>query len=496
TITGLHTNTIYYFATTSYVVAPSGHEYESGYSNEVIFNDNDRDWMADDWESSHGFDPLNEADAYLDSDNDGYPNLTEYSGGTDPHNPESHPSVTLGVQHVTVTDVTPTGFSVIWQVTEPSLCYLVIYDESGTHLSDIEIVSESALHPPAEDNGVMKVRVSGLEASKTYRLRTLTMSKQSGLILVAPYPQQLEILTELDTTLVVNDSIRQEIYDEEGDPAEGTLLVASVAGGTHPITAWVGDSIASPWALVDLGRLFSSETHNNIRLRGGEQLALWSFGGQLGNTINIQEITPPDGEVHDAFHAISYLIGEPGYTFDLTIDLNVLGFPVQLSPPLTSYGLLLYLKEQAGGSTVVDSVKRYNKETGKWDTASWFSQQPAGDDFPIEPGNGYLIYMKDALPGVTFEGIPVGTLVDLLPGLNLVGLPADNNPGFTYTSYQMLQDLGNDQQVAYVKRYDPYEGWQTTSWFEGNPAGDLFDIREGEGYFVYMKERKENWRPY
>ena len=35
TITGLNRSTIYYFAVTTYVVTPTGYEYESGYSNEV-----------------------------------------------------------------------------------------------------------------------------------------------------------------------------------------------------------------------------------------------------------------------------------------------------------------------------------------------------------------------------------------------------------------------------------------------------------------------------
>jgi hypothetical protein len=258
----------------------------------------------------------------------------------------------------------------------------------------------------------------------------------------------------------------------------------------------VGDGIASPWAVVSLNRLYSSQTHNSLQFLGGEELSLWSFGGRLGNTVNIQETSAPDGEEHEAFRSSSYLSGQSGYTVDLMVDLNVIGFPVELTPSLTSYGLLLYLKEQASGSTIVDSVKRYNKQTGRWDTASWFSEQPAGDDFPIKPGEGYLVYMKENLSGVSFEGIPVGSVVDLLPGLNLVGLPANDNPGFSYGSYEMLESLGDDQQVDKIRRYTPADGWQFTTWLDGQPAGDLFNTSPGEGYFIYMKEGKENWRPY
>lgn len=45
--------------------------------------DSDSDGMPDDWESSHGLNPLLN-DASVDSDNDGFTNLQEYLAGTDP----------------------------------------------------------------------------------------------------------------------------------------------------------------------------------------------------------------------------------------------------------------------------------------------------------------------------------------------------------------------------------------------------------------------------
>lgn len=47
--------------------------------------DTDGDVMHDKWEISHGFDPLNAADATEDADNDGFSNAEEYLGGSDPH---------------------------------------------------------------------------------------------------------------------------------------------------------------------------------------------------------------------------------------------------------------------------------------------------------------------------------------------------------------------------------------------------------------------------
>ena len=270
--------------------------------------DDDNDLMPDSWEVDNGFDPLDPLDAPLDADGDGHANLTEYTAGTDPRNPASYPIDSLAVDHITVTDVTAEGFSVIWQVTKPSTCSLEIYDEMGVLLSNLDIVSESALHPPAEDIGVMKVSVSGLAANTTYYFQVKTTAKANGLVLLTPlYPEMLEVVTESADAIVVNDSIKQMIYDENGIPADGALLVASVTGGDYPVTAWVGQDLVSPWGRVDLNRIYSESTHENLQLLGGEELTLWSFGGQLGNYLNIQKVPLPIGGEQTALRTAAYL---------------------------------------------------------------------------------------------------------------------------------------------------------------------------------------------
>ncbi len=53
--------------------------------------DDDNDGMPDAYELAKGFDPFNPADASQDADGDGFTNLEEFKGRSDPHDPDSIP---------------------------------------------------------------------------------------------------------------------------------------------------------------------------------------------------------------------------------------------------------------------------------------------------------------------------------------------------------------------------------------------------------------------
>jgi len=55
--------------------------------------DTDGDGIPNQWELDHGLDPNNPADAWLDPDQDGFSNLTEYLLGTDLQDEQSHPTL-------------------------------------------------------------------------------------------------------------------------------------------------------------------------------------------------------------------------------------------------------------------------------------------------------------------------------------------------------------------------------------------------------------------
>ncbi len=79
-------------------------------------------------------------------------------------------------------------------------------------------------------------------------------------------------------------------------------------------------------------------------------------------------------------------------------------------------------------------------------------------------------------------------LICLSAGLNLFGYPLDVKIGFT--SYDLIVNLGRDDEIGCVQRYNPDKKVYEVTIYDPNgiPSGDEFNIRNGEGYLVYMKK--------
>jgi hypothetical protein len=181
------------------------------------------------------------------------------------------------VSHVTVTDVTPKSFSVVWASSEASTPDLQIYaDPEGQVLATGVVIrpqpirgSDNTIGILAEDNGVMKVMVSNLMLDTTYYFRTVTTSKSTSDVTYQPDNTPLPSCTTEtrvirtrscaeDKTYFSNDLVIFESYlPGSSTPAAGTLVLAEVEGCSYPLSSFVGDGVAAPMTIIDLNNLFS-----------------------------------------------------------------------------------------------------------------------------------------------------------------------------------------------------------------------------------------------
>jgi len=191
-----------------------------------------------------------------------------------------------------VTDVTPVQFCAVWATSEPAFGWLNVFldPEATTPYTEAVVISESAEHPPAEDIGVMKVKMVGLKPDTEYFFQTETIAKDDNAVYLSPLER---VRTEKASIIVRNDVFVPKVGIGENKSALGLLVIASVDKASYPVSGWVGDGVPDGWAAIDTNNFYDMETHVNLELEGGEVVNLMLFGGSLGS-VETQETVPEE----------------------------------------------------------------------------------------------------------------------------------------------------------------------------------------------------------
>lgn len=183
----------------------------------------------------------------------------------------AYSNIEAAVRDITPADVTTRAASVIWASDEPvmSATVHVFADQAGiTEItSGLAITLISEQFPPAHDNGIVKVDITGLSPDVSVYIQTETTSG-SGTTLSPDVGPFLEIRTAVETTKanisnqpIVNDLIRHPIFAPDGiTAAPGTLMLLQAQGvSAYPVSAFVGEGgFAVPDAVVDMNNIFDA----------------------------------------------------------------------------------------------------------------------------------------------------------------------------------------------------------------------------------------------
>ena len=413
------------------------------------------------------------------------------------------------VSHVMVTDVTTVSFSVIWASSEAATADLEVYEDEAFKtpeggfpttphpldgnsdacdacLDGNSDACDDCIKELAENNGVMKVRVTGLAADTTYYFRTVTTAKATPDTTIFPAaPETMSATTEVQTVRSFesgddvlpfsNDVIIEQCHLSDGTtPAEGTLLVATVAGGNYPVTAFVGDCVACPNALIDLNNFFNRETHKNLDLIEGENLTLLNFRGMAGNAVATYEI-PLDQSLCEIAQCECFL--KTGWNFIST----------QLFPDDTDL------------QTVLSPI--WDKVTSVWTfytTSDHWYRYDKNNPFPwlndlttFEFGRGYWLLMSESASLKVNGRLPSDDdVIPLYEGLN-------SDTGWNSVGYKSIETLFLDETIdgidpvlvsiwTYNNTGDHWERYDKNNPFPW--LNDLQNIMPGKAYWVEVTE--------
>ncbi len=394
------------------------------------------------------------------------------------------------VKDFLITDVTPSAFSVVWTSSESSRIdypYMNVFnDPNGLDPAlDIEItpfpvVSGSGVIPViAQEKGVMKVRVAGLQSNTTYYFQTFTTSKSTNETTFYPEnPPFLSVTTEekierdrvsVDEDVPFsNDLIIAECYLEDGvTPAEGTLLIATVEEGNYPVSAFVGDGISPPYALIDMNNIFSRNSHKSLDITQNTNLTLVNFRGISGNAL-ITYTVPEDVGLSEVKTPAPMLL--EGW--------NMISF--QLEPSDTSTDEVL--------APIWDkfvSIWEYDTQLDKWFRYDRDGPSFLNNLFDLHAGKGYwLVLSGDS--SLRIKGQISDDPVPLRQGWNLVG----------YHSLESWGIPGVMEDVEFV--LDTIWGYEAAydTWLRYSPLGppilnDLEWVVPGKAYWIITTGQAE-----
>lgn len=247
-------------------------------------------------------------------------------------------STALAVPETTgarVTDVTTASFSVVWMtdVTAEPAVEVYMDDAMAEEVTDKLIITpmpagNAEVVEAARGKGIMKVRVSGLSRSTKYHVRTVTREAgnsenvgYSGLIEVTtasevvPYRYENNTAEEFSNDLL---SFRTYIRpsDAETAPCLGDILILESEGASYPVSVFVGDTIGTPEAIIDLNNIFGP-AGRSLDLKGMERLVITVYRGGMPATLTHYRRVPLDeGMVYVADP-------EKGFFADINLDGKV-----------------------------------------------------------------------------------------------------------------------------------------------------------------------------
>jgi len=255
------------------------------------------------------------------------------------------------------------------------------------------------------------------------------------------------------------------------------------------IKGWIYDA-NHPEKTVYQASIKTNNGGSAISSKSGYFIILSHDIGEFTLSVNARNYMPYSMDINisqenatDCIRVEIFLKPAPldNYCLDLKQGLNVISYPVETSSEFISYSLLELIGQ--------DHINRITYYEGTWLTASFFLNSFSGKKFVVNETSGLVIYMNDK-QSLSLSGNKKCSSVNLSPGFNLAGI---NCPPDNLSSYELFEQLGGCNDVEKISKHDGK--WLTTSCFLGQVSGQSFTIVHGEGYLIYMKKEKLNFKP-
>jgi hypothetical protein len=228
-----------------------------------------------------------------------------------------------------VTDVTDRSFSLIWTSDQPGQEIVEVYNDSGgTQLVNGFNVSEYSVFTgsPASDGtnrqqsidsiaqaakalGIYQALVTGLDPNTNYYIKFGIQSDATGDITLCPdvgavlcpdaHAGLIPVVTQSQPNRISSAPdvfLNDYLLSLNLSAKKGELVVISMETSNYPVSAYVGDGVPEPYALIEMNNLFSSMDQQTLPINGsleqsygntGEAFIVRLYKGLQGSDIDV-----------------------------------------------------------------------------------------------------------------------------------------------------------------------------------------------------------------
>ncbi len=287
---------------------------------------------------------------------------------------------------IRLADVTTSSFSVVWMTDIPADPSVEVYADGSMQQRITEGIQitpmpagSSKIAQSARERGIMKVRVSGVQPATTYFVRTVTKDSQNPDNVSYSPAQQVTTASSVvlyrdennSPRAFANDLAAFPVYirpsDASPEPGLGDLILVEQQATAYPVTAFVGDGVASPEGVLDLNNLFGTDG-TNINISGNEIMTVRIYrAGNLSTLTHYRKAPQNTGTIS----GVGLL---KGFFADINLDANIddgdfLLFKAQYRSTRddTTYNPDYDFVEDPDGKVDVREFSAFSKEYGRTD---------------------------------------------------------------------------------------------------------------------------------
>jgi len=234
-----------------------------------------------------------------------------------------------------ITDVTPSSFSMVWMTDVEAVPGVEIYKDRSMTIDITDKITIVPMHgadettvAAARQKGVLRIRVSGLEAQTVYYVRAVTIDFSNPQNVGYSPLMEVKTATRVESHVdgengvqrgLSNDLLTFAVYIRQGSGvsvAKGDVLVFEVDGALYPLSAFVGSGVGVPEAVLDLNNLFT-ESAISLNVSGFEIARLRVYrGGTESMLLHYRKMPANSGTVN-------VLSPIKGFFADINLDGNI-----------------------------------------------------------------------------------------------------------------------------------------------------------------------------